>query len=320
MAGMLLRLLCCVGALSAEAAHIESLNVSTSDGPREFLLAIPNQAATAPRPLVLLFHGHGGTAKNVLGQGFRPSPLAAWLDIADRDGVVVAALQGSTLGDGKPGWHDCRQRAPGNPGTDDVAFAAAVIADVSKRQTLDPQRFYAMGMSNGGMMVQRLALELAPPLAAVATASGTLAADNGCKPAQRPVPILLMHGTEDPVVPYAGGSVKILGHARGTTISVDDNVRFWLKADGLAELPVPVPQPFAHSGTGDTKASQQTWGNDNKAAQVSLIRVDGGGHVEPSLRYHYGPIYEKLVGRQNRDLEAAEQAWQFFRDKRTATP
>jgi polyhydroxybutyrate depolymerase len=46
-----------------------------------------------------------------------------------------------------------------------------------------------------------------------------------------------------------------------------------------------------------------------------MLTIDHGGHVEPSLRYHYGPIYSQLVGPQNRDLESAEEAWSFFRKK-----
>jgi polyhydroxybutyrate depolymerase len=48
---------------------------------------------------------------------------------------------------------------------------------------------------------------------------------------------------------------------------------------------------------------------------VELLTIEHGGHVEPSLRFHYGPLYEKIVGPQNRDLESAEQAWAFFAPK-----
>lgn len=40
-----------------------------------------------------------------------------------------------------------------------------------------------------------------------------------------------------------------------------------------------------------------------------------GGHVEPRLGQHCRPFYERIVGRQNRDLEAAVEAWRFFHDK-----
>ena len=43
--------------------------------------------------------------------------------------------------------------------------------------------------------------------------------------------------------------------------------------------------------------------------------MQDGGHVEPSLRYHYGWVYSRLVGTQNKDFESAEEAWRFFKDK-----
>ena len=49
--------------------------------------------------------------------------------------------------------------------------------------------------------------------------------------------------------------------------------------------------------------------------QVELLIIEHGGHVEPSLRFHYGPLYEHFVGVQNRDFESAEQAWTFFAPK-----
>ena len=46
-----------------------------------------------------------------------------------------------------------------------------------------------------------------------------------------------------------------------------------------------------------------------------VLTIRNGGHVEPSLRFHYGPLYSRIVGVQNRDLESVEEAWSFFRNK-----
>ncbi len=64
-----------------------------------------------------------------------------------------------------------------------------------------------------------------------------------------------------------------------------------------------------------TRVEATLWQGNAGQAQVELVRIDKGGHIEPSLTERYRPRYEHLVGPQNHDLEAAEVAWQFFRDK-----
>ncbi|HVN75835.1 MAG TPA: hypothetical protein VMT19_05915, partial [Thermoanaerobaculaceae bacterium] len=70
-------------------AEVERASVVTTDGPRSYLIARPNRRASGLRPLVLVFHGHGGSAEQALGLNGKPSPLAVWLEIAEREGVVV---------------------------------------------------------------------------------------------------------------------------------------------------------------------------------------------------------------------------------------
>lgn len=144
---------CCVavvlsGALGqAASASLSTETLSTADGPRQFLLVRPDGHFPGPRPLVLLLHGHGGHAAQLLGQERGAAPLAVWLRIADREGWMLAALQGRATGDGQPGWNDCRRDATGNPPVDDVAFAATVVQRLVGAGEVDPARVFAMGMS-----------------------------------------------------------------------------------------------------------------------------------------------------------------------------
>jgi polyhydroxybutyrate depolymerase len=300
----------------AAGARLTNLQVDTADGKRSLILAQPDAVSAGPHPLVLVLHGHGGTAENALGRGFRPSPLSAWLAIVDREDVIVAAMQGATDGDGKPGWNDCRGDAPGNPKTDDVGFARAVVQEVARRGLLDETRVYAMGMSNGAMMAQRLAIELDPPIAGFAAVAGTLGDRGPCGRPHHKVSALLINGDHDPLVPYDGGDVHFFDRKRGHVLSVEANVAFWLRADGIESRAVEDTLP-KEAGTGDpTRAVRSLYGSPADAPQVELIRIEGGGHVEPSLRYHYGPVYAHIVGEQNRDFESAEEAWRFLRTKR----
>lgn len=284
---------------------------------REYLLVSPAGMPAGPQPLVLLLHGHTGTAANALGSGRNPSPLSAWLHVAARETVLVAALQGVKGPDDRSGWNDCRADADNNPDTDDVAFAAAVVKRLVDAGRADAHRIYVMGMSNGAFMTLRLALEMQPQPAAVAAAAGTMATVSECTETPRQVSVLLIHGTADPLVLYEGGQVG-LGNQRdrGGGESVAATRDFWLRANGLQDAkPIGFSFPRTGGARDDTSASKQTWGKD-AGPQVEVLTIDKGGHVEPSRKYQIPLLYRLLVGAQNHDLEAAEEAWSFFRDKR----
>lgn len=303
----------------ARASAPEPQQIDAGGRQREYLLVAPQPSPAGPRPLVLVLHGHLGTAANALGGGRAPSPLSAWLDIAEREHVLVAALQGLKGADNRTGWHDCRADEDGNPQVDDVAFASRVAKKLVEEKRADPKRIYVMGMSNGAMMTQRLALEMRPRPAAVAAVAGTLAAKSSCTGTPQPVSVLLIHGTDDPLVPYDGGSVGLgENRNRGSVLSVAATRDFWLRVDGLQSAKA-VGYSFPHAGDDATRARKLTYGAD-AGPQVAVVTVERGGHVEPSKRFHYGPVYSRIVGAQNGDLESAEEAWAFFKDKLRGEP
>ena len=312
-------LLLAAAAVAAGAIHpvdIQSLELVRPEGPRHYLLANPAPKVDHRIPLVILLHGHTGTAKQLLGQGVGAAPLSLWLEIGAHDDVVVIAPDGARGNDDQQGWNDCRSDAVSNPRTDDVGFIAALIDRAVAENNVDPKRVYVMGMSNGAMMALRLAVEMPQKLAAVAAVGGSMAAKSQCKAASGKISVLMISGDADPFVPYRGGSVRLYAQkSRGTVIPVEDAVRSWRVLDGLAAQ-ASVTRDFPKLDSSDkTYARLRTWGGDPKRYQVELIRIEGGGHVEPSIRQRIGTLYRTVVGAQNGDFEAAEEAWRFFRDK-----
>lgn len=298
------------------AATITEGTIPTKDGPRHYLVATPMGPAQAGRPLALVLHGHMGSARNTLGSGLQERcPLSAWVTIADREGLVVAALDGAKGLDGKQGWNDGRPGGAGNPTTDDVAFVQAVVERMERDQGTDPRRVYAMGMSNGGVFAFRLALELKHPLAAIAAACASMPGGHPPTHAPRPMSVLLMAGTADPLMPYEGGQVHYRNKLRGAVLGVEATLAFWKTADHLTGAPS--LENIPHRGTrGDsTRAVRHTWGAP-AGPQIMLLKVEGGGHCEPSLEHRYGLLYTAVCGKQNSDLESAEEAWRFFKEKR----
>lgn len=310
---VLIPLFACIG-LTALGADIKKETVATADGSRLCLVATPPGPPAAGRPLVLLFPGHMGSAGNTLGQGRGPaSPLSAWLPIVDREGIVLVALDGARGADGQQGWNDGRSGNSGNPTTDDVAFTRAVIARLRSEQHIDPTRIYAMGMSNGGVFTFRLALELDPPLAAITAVCASMPGERTPATAKHAVSVLVIEGTSDPLMPYEGGQVHFHSKLRGAVLGTEASLAFWKAADGL--FGTPLIESIPHRGRDATSLLRRTWGAA-AGSQVVLLRVEGGGHCEPSIAHHLGWLYTQVCGAQNHDVEAAEEAWSFFKDKR----
>ena len=322
MPAVLLRILigaALAAALPAQAATITSADMARPDGARHYLLATPDQAATGKRPLVIVLHGHAGSARQVFGKEYINAPMQVWLEVADRDNVLVIAPDGARGSDEKRGWNDCRGDASTNPHTDDVGFIGALIDKAVAELNADPARVYVMGTSNGGGMALRLAAEMAPRLAGAAAVAATWPAKSLCAVPQHALPLMLVHGTADKIAPYEGGEVgHFLLHGRGSAISAVDTVALWRTAAKLP--PASVESVFRHRDAGDhTRATRYVWGGDPHQVQVEFIKVENGGHSEPSIRRRMQWIVTTLVGAQNGDFEAVEEAWTFFRDKRAGT-
>jgi polyhydroxybutyrate depolymerase len=157
---------------------------------RPVLLDAPAAASDRPAPLVLALHGFRSTPEDMRdGTGLS--------ELARTDGVVVAYPQGhdgvELLGTSGVGW-DMRPAE-----TIDRDFVRDLLDRLERDRCIDRRRIYVTGMSNGGFLANLLGCQLADRLAAVAPVAGAL--DLGdCVPA-RPVPILLLYGTADAVVP-----------------------------------------------------------------------------------------------------------------------
>jgi polyhydroxybutyrate depolymerase len=311
-----LLLFAAIAATGIQQTSIQSLELARPEGARHYLLADPAPKVDHRIPLVILLHGHTGSAKQLLGQGAGVAPLSVWLDIGAQDDVVVIAPDGARGSDDQQGWNDCRADAESNPRTDDVGFIAALIDRAVAEYDVDPKRVYVMGMSNGAMMALRLAVEIPQKLAAVAAVGGSMAARSQCKARSGKISVLMISGDADPLVPYRGGDVRLHAQkSRGTVIGVEDAVRSWRVLDGLAGQ-ASVTRDFPKLDANDrTYARLRTWGSDPGRYQVEFIHIEGGGHVEPSIRKRIGALYRTVVGAQNGDFEAADEAWRFFEPK-----
>ena len=269
---------------------------------RSYQLYEPLEREAAPA-LVLVLHGSQGDSGQARG-GFGYE----WDRLADRDGFLVAYPDGFDRH-----WNGCRRAGPyraNREDVDDVGFLLALVDALATSHGVDPRRIFATGISNGGHMVLRLALEAPARFRAVAPVIASLPAGNNmdCTAAGRPVSLLLMNGTEDPMNPYEGGRVALFGFGdRGDVLSTEATARYWAELAGYDEPPAVERLPDVAPDDGST-IERWRW-RERGRPSVELVAVIGGGHTVP----HPEMRMPRLLGETNADARAAELIWEFFR-------
>lgn len=264
---------------------------------RTYVVHLPlNYEPGRPVPLVLMFHGGGGAGRIM-------HRLTGMNALADQQHFLVVYPDGW-----RRRWADGRGTTPPDrAGIDDVAFISALIETLSAQFTLDPSRIYAAGISNGGFFSFRLGCLLSDKIAAIATVAATLPANLATNhPAKRPVPLLLVHGTADAIVPAAGGMMPL--GAGGHILSTTETAAFWARRNGCAGVPVTENLPMLVDD--GTHVQRTTYTACAQNASVVFYNVINGGHTWPGGR-QYAPV--RAVGKTTRNLDATTLIWEFFK-------
>lgn len=308
---LIFALLLLVGSVAARSApEFERRSYDDEGIARTYLLRAP-ATSKPPVAIVLMLHGHTGSAEQLTGSSSKAAPYRQWNAIADREGLLLVAPQGLKGGDGKSGWNDCRADARSNPGSDDVAFLSALIASARREYRVMSNRVYVLGSSNGGQMALRLAIERPDMVTAAAAIIASMPAHSKCTLPTRFVPVLLMNGTDDPLMPFKGGSVGDDTFQRGSVLSTQASVYLWAKLSGASSIPEVTPMPDL-SVEDNSRVFRETHAVRNGQPAVMLYRIEGGGHVEPSRKERYPRWLSRWLGMQNADIEMADAAWGFF--------
>jgi len=247
-----------------------------------------------PTPLLLVLHGSAGSGEDMMTvtrRGFER--------LADKEKFVVV-------------YPDALERRWNDQGgtVDDVGFLLAIVDKLVADGLVDKNRVYVAGISNGGMMAQRLACEQADRIAGIATVAGGLPSGltGTCKPA-RALPVLVIHGTEDPIVPWAGGAVAGFEEF-GKVLSARDTAGFWAANNQCGTSGVIAAEPDRDPQDG-TRVKLEVFASCPAGAAVKLAAIEGGGHTWPG-GYQYLP--ERFIGKTSQDVDANALIWNFFKD------
>jgi polyhydroxybutyrate depolymerase len=245
----------CDPARTVDVAADDPQSFSFDGAERSYLLALPvDYDGTVAAPLVLNFHGF---SNNKEGQEAVTGMAAQG---SERGYVVVTA---DALGEPQE-WNMF-----GEPDrADDFAFVDALVADLLERLCIDDERVYAAGHSNGSAFTGFLACKEPYRFAAVAMVSAFV--PSGCPVDQVAPSIVAVHGTDDPAVPYDGGTVG--GSAIGYPPTLD-TLDSYAQAYGCD--PVVQDEPQAD-------IERRLLGGCAHGSEVVLYTVVGGTHDWPT--------------------------------------
>jgi len=314
--------LCFLHAQPASAQDREE-TVRINTNPRTYLVHLPKDYDPRKRyPVVLALHGSGGDGSVMA----RVSHLD---DASDRFGFIVVypnAIDGrwtitnlrDTGGYGNSGRYGNilgfpiggtrrREGEVGGQPINDTLYFDGLLDQILSKYSVDAARIYATGLSDGAFMTFLLGCEMAQRFAAIATVAGTLPVRQSeiCSDwAWRPVPLLMINGTSDPIVPYSGRPSMDM---RFPLLSAKETLKVWSKMNGCGAKPVRTTIPPRTSD--DLATLVDTYSDCRDGGDAILYSVVKGGHTWPG-----GDPYmpERRVGATSHDLDASETIWQFF--------
>ena len=254
---------------------------------RTFIEYVPKSLKPGA-PLLFVLHPSGGDAA-----GMREYSNYEFDELADKHGFLVVYPDG--VGNT---WNDCRGGSPfpsKQLKIDDAGFIKSLLDLEVTAHAVDRKRVFAAGWSNGAQLAYRLALENPQDFAGVAAVSASVPVKENldCGQVDKPIPVMIVNGTADPINPFRGGMVNLGSAKLGNVLSSEDTAKYWAKLLGVTTPPQTARLP--HKG-GPTSVEGMTWVKDGTPVVV-LYSVQNGGHAMP------------LAGE---DLDSPVAIWDFF--------
>jgi polyhydroxybutyrate depolymerase len=170
-------------------------------------------------------------------------------------------------------------------------------------------------ISNGGFFSIYLAYRLSDKILAIAPVTANIPENmKDIYKTEYPVSVLLINGTNDPLVKYNGGAVGYGkdGFKRGRSLPTDESIKIWQGNYDCSANPVVEDIPDKDNDD-DCTAKKYTYScKDN--TNVILIKIEGGGHTWPGASRNLPKL---LVGTICRDFNATEVIWEFFKSRQT---
>jgi polyhydroxybutyrate depolymerase len=293
------------GAIQGARTYRVPTDIQTGGFTRDYLIHLPPGYDNRQKlPMVVVVHGAFDTGKGM-------QKFSGFSALADRKNFIVLYPNGIGILGYLQHWNagHCCGKAQADQ-IDDIGFVAAAITSAGRRFNVDPKRIYMLGFSNGGMFTYRFAAEKGDLLAGAAALAASIGSrtsedETGWQIPVPPngVPFLIMHGTADTSVPYAGQASRRRGTPRFYE-SVADSAAFWRSANGCKA-------PGSTRQLRNGAVEQTKWSDCTSKKPVWLYKLNGWGHIWP------GPYFTAELKPDDpfRNFDAAEIIWNFFKNQ-----
>lgn len=256
---------------------------------RNYMAVVPKDYVDDEEfPLIIYLHSYGWTAQQGMDYTLIHQAAATFGFLV----VYPSASYNWNSGIGEnPGWP--------TPNVNDVEFINTLIDALSDNYNIDLERVYAAGYSNGGFMAYKLACQLSERIAAIASVGGLLSENTlaECNPS-RPVPILHIHGTNDPWVPMEGG--------KGWQ-SVEQTLGYWIEFNRCENTSSIILEDSDPSD--DCTVEMISYSGCDDDGEVVYYKIINGGHTWPGAGSAGYP-----AGYTNQDITASLEILSFFMD------
>ncbi len=276
--------------LMLSSCYTGYLKIKVDKDTRYYRLHVPpNLEAHSSVPLLLALHQFSDTARGM-------EKLTQFNQLADKEKFIVAYPQGK--------WRIWKTDPLPN---EDTKFLEILIDELLSKYPINPHKIFATGASAGGMMIQAFNC-YSDRFASIAPVMGSMTRNYAeeRKP-KKNIPVLIMHGTSDPVVPYDGGETNAGPGRRPVFLSAEENAEWWAKQYGCASEPIMTQLPDAN--VTDTFSIEVI--NYNCDPPVFLYKIIGGGHTWPGTKNFYPQF---IVGPTAPSPNASQVIWDFFKN------
>lgn len=248
---------------------------------RDYILHLPTDYdASKSYPFVYNLHGFGSNAAQ---QQF----YSAMDGTADSNDFIVCYPNGLESS-WNVGWNF-------GSNADDVDFLLSLVDVLADDYSINYNRLYSCGMSNGGFMSYKLACEASDKFAAIASVTGSIVPSEleMCDPIRK-MPVMQIHGTADPTVAYTGSNIGA---------PIEDVVSFWAERN-LCDLTADTIQIEDINSSDQCTAERIQYNGCDEEVEVIFYKIDGGEHTWPDAAL--------TIGVTNRDFNANQEIWNFF--------
>jgi len=223
--------------------------------------------------------------------------------LAEENNFILIYPQATTdPSNGSISWID---KATNGAPRDETNFIDAIINLISSNYTVDLDRIYACGYSEGGIFSYELACRLNNKIAGIASVSGSMLSESersnlgfsSCSP-QHPTAIMLIPGTED--TNYHSryqGCCQDLGLDL-YYLSANEITEYWTNINSTDDNPSVSDVTNTNTVDGST-VQRKIWSNGHGGVEVQELKIIGGGHDWPGAS-------------GNMDIDANNEIWQFL--------